>query len=248
MTNNFDEISYWEERLKKAKSSLKGVGHKGFSEYANSLMYKRTREVLNKILDDLAINLKNKSVLDAGAGIGAFIDEYQKRGAKVTAVDISDTATKILKKNYPKVITKISPLETLTFSPKKTFYIVHCFDVLYHITDSKMWVKSVKNLAKLSKKYVFIHSYAERWDNYLEPHHVEVDRKTTLKKVLKGEGFKLIATYPTHILFLKTPVHLVSRYFPDLFYSLDSILLNTLKVKGLETVHIEVFERVGVKN
>lgn len=241
MSNKFDEISYWENRLKKAGKSLKGVGHKGFSEYANSLMYRRTRETLNKVLDELDINLNNKKVLDAGSGIGVFIETYTSRGAKVTASDISKEALRIVKKNYPKVETKISSIDKLKF--KNKFYIVHCFDVLYHITDGEAWLNSVKNLSELSSKYIFIHSYVQRWDNYLEPKHVAVDRKNTIKKILNKEGFKLIKTYPTHIFYVKTPVHLVSRYLPKLFYDFDSFLLNTLKIKGIETLQIEVYRK-----
>lgn len=242
MKNNFDSNLYWQKRLKNAGKSLKGVGLRRFDEHGNFLMYKRVKEVLDKIFKNLDIPLKKKKVLDAGAGIGMFTDYYVQKGANVTAIDISSDALKILKKKYPTVKTMLTSIER--YSPKKeSFDIVHCFDVVYHITDDKCWEKAIKNLAKSSKKYILIHAYAERWDNFLESRHVKVKRKRSMETIFKEKGFERIAAFPTHILYIKTPLHILSSFFPNFFYSLDSFLLNKIKIKGIETQNITVFRK-----
>lgn len=243
MKNTFDYQRYWVDRLKRANESLVGVGHKRFGTNANNLMYKKTEEVLEKVVKRLGIDLKNATVLDAGAGIGMFCGFYQKKGAKVTAIDISKDGLDILKKKYPDVQTKVVQLESSSGLGKQQFDIVHCFDVLYHITDDRMWKKTVENFAQSSKKYIIVHDkYPYFGHSFFETGHVKVRKGEEMKKILKKYGFKETGSFPTHLFYVRPILHLLIGIVPEPFYYLDRTLLY-LKASFLQTSYIRVFKK-----
>ena len=59
----------------------------------------RNEEVIEKILNNSGIE-KGVSVLDVACGTGVLFPDYIKRGAAVTAVDISPEMVKIAKKKF----------------------------------------------------------------------------------------------------------------------------------------------------
>ncbi len=243
MTKKFDYQRYWVDRLKKANQSLVGVGHKRFGTKANNLMYKKSEEVLQQIVQGLGIVLKNASVLDAGAGIGMFCDFYLKKGAKVTAIDISKDGLAILKKKFPEVQTKVIQLESSSGLGRQKFDIVHCFDVLYHITDDRMWRKTVENFAESSKKYIIVHDkYPYFGHSFFETGHVKVRKREEMQKILKKYGFKETGNYPTHLFYVRPILHLLIGILPEPFYYLDKILLR-LRANFLQTSYIRVFKK-----
>ena len=247
MDKKFDYRSYWQERLRHTGESLRGVGHRSYGEFANKLMYKKTQMQLQRVLLEHNMSLKKKEVLDAGSGIGKYTEFYLKNGAKVTAVDISDHALKIIKKKFPYVDTIRRSLSDLKIGNKK-FDIVHCFDVLYHITDEKDWNKTVDNLGKLSKKYIIIHNINNYWFkkfNFLfERKHIKVkNRNYLIEEKLGKQGFKKIGYYPTHILYVRPMLHALVKIMPFVFYSIDNFLISSLKVKGWESTGITIYEK-----
>src|SRR5581483_1561763 len=222
-SQSFDYRSYWKKRLKKAKNNLAGVGHKRFGDRANRLMYQRVNDVLMHVLKERKIPVKNKQILDAGAGIGMFVGIYKDLGAKITALDISPDALQILKKRYPSVKTITSGLEDLNKRVKRSsFDIVHCFDVLYHITADNQWEKAVRNLAFASKEYIIVHVISEQWHNSFHAVHVRALRNTRLRELLGEYGFIEEASYPTHVFYTKMPFYFIARYFPQFFYNMDA--------------------------
>lgn len=209
-------------------------------------MYEKVEDQLEKAIKSLHISLKGKKVLDARAGIGLFTNFYQKRGATITAVDVSKEALAILKKKYPRVETEVSSLEDFKRLKKKKSYVVHCFDVLYHITDDDSWEKAVENLARASEKYIFIHIIADRWDNFLERRHVRTKRRISLEKKMELEGFKEIASYPTHYLYVKAPFYFFVNYMADFLKTTDDILTKIKLLKPFATTYIRIYKRKNV--
>src|SRR3989344_8752717 len=163
--NNKPFIRYWENRIANAGNNIRAVGHKGFTNEENEIIYKAKFNILNKIFEK--IKIKNKKVLDAGCGIGIFAKYYSDGGAKVYVTDASLTAIKLTKKNVPNLIRyNVSPLSKLVY--KDNFFdIVHCFDALYHITDEKTWELTLHEFSRILKKggYLVI---TEFWKNNSE--------------------------------------------------------------------------------
>lgn len=247
MNKKFNYKDYWKKRLRETGESLKGVGHKSYGEFANELMYKKTQIQLEKALRELKINVNGKTVLDAGAGIGIYTEFYLTRGAKVKAVDISEHALRIIRKKFPRVETKCCSLSD-TVDINEKFDIVHCFDVLYHITSEQDWKKAIDNLGKLSKEYIFIHNINTYWfgtSNFLfERKHIKVkNRNSVIEDKLGKLGFEKVGYYPTHILYVRPILHLLVKIIPYVFYSLDNFLISSLKLKGWESTGITIYKK-----
>lgn len=247
MSQKFNYKDYWEKRLRETGESLKGVGHKSYGEFANELMYRKTQMQLERALAEQKVPLKDRTVLDAGSGIGIYTEFYFDRGAKVTAVDISDHALGIIKRKFPKAETKQSSLSDIENIGKK-FDIVHCFDVLYHITNEKDWEKAIDNLGKLSKGYIIIHNINTYWFknfNFLfERKHIKVkNRNAVIEGKLEKLGFAKVGYYPTHILYVRPILHLLVKIMPYIFYSLDNFLISVLKLRGWESTGISIFKK-----
>lgn len=87
----------------------------------------------NKFLPLLG-DLKNKRVLDVGAGTGRLSLSMAKIGAQVTALDISEQMLKILKNKDKKITTIVGDAEALPF-PNNTFDIVTAAFLIVHLKD-----------------------------------------------------------------------------------------------------------------
>lgn len=252
MNKGFDYKSYWQSRLKNAGDSLRGVGHRRFSEYTNSLMYKKTEGELKRALEDLKINVKGKTVLDAGSGVGFYTKFYLDRGAKALAVDISKDALNILKKKYSKAEVKQVGLDNLEILEKKRFDLVHCFDVLYHIVDNDELDKAINNICSFSKRYIILHDAPTYWgkmvDFLFKRKHINIRRSISIADKIKQKGFVEIGRYPTNIIFARPPITLIVNMFPYFFFLFDKFLIRNLHVKGIETNCIRIFEKKDAKN
>lgn len=101
-------------------------------------------------LDSLGLDLKNKSVLEFGAGIGDHTYYYLIKGCNVTSTDAREelietisnrfsNATKVL--DVEKDIAKINNLE---------FHdIIHCYGLLYHISNPDSFLRTLKGKCNL---------------------------------------------------------------------------------------------------
>ena len=61
-------------------------------------------EMRNTLLDWLPKDLKGKTLLDAGCGTGMLAVEAAKRGAKVTAIDLSQTLVDLARERTPSIL------------------------------------------------------------------------------------------------------------------------------------------------
>jgi len=92
-------------------------------KYLNSF---EDKEML-KILGDL----KNKKVLDVGAGTGRLSVKLSEAGGSVTALDISEKMLEILHQKNKKIITVVGDAEDLPFSDDSFDIIVGAFLVVH---------------------------------------------------------------------------------------------------------------------
>lgn len=242
MKKAFDYKQFWIDRLKATKQNLTGVGHRRFSGKANRLMYVKAEEALSSIVGEHALSFKAKTVLDAGAGIGMFCSFYLRKGAKVTAIDISDDAIKILKKKYPSVDARVMNLEEAS-RLRKQFDIVHCFDVLYHVVDEDKWRKTVTNLAMLSKNFFVIHDkYPYFGYQLFERGHVRVRSPEAMRRLLATQGFEEKVSFPSHLLFVHPILNILVNHFPSMFYRLDKMMI-TKGFTFMQTNYVRIFVR-----
>lgn len=87
----------------------------------------------NKFLPLLG-DLKNKKVLDVGAGTGRLSLMLSKAGAQVTAVDVSEEMLKILQNKDKKIETVVGDAQSLPFEDD-TFDIITAAFLIVHLKD-----------------------------------------------------------------------------------------------------------------
>lgn len=143
---------------------------------------------------------KNSSakVLDAGCGFGNLLAELQnKYGFEVAGLEYSSFA---VKKAIPSVRKKIKKGTILNPPFKKnSFDAVICFDVIYYF-DYQETVEVVKNLADLSRNYIFFNSLYRHSKDASQKHNPDQLRKIVLSKkeyidLFSQNGAKLVGSF-----------------------------------------------------
>jgi SAM-dependent methyltransferase len=129
---------YWEERFS-AGVGLSTVGHMGLGSVYNSWLYRARFRALRTVLRRVHLDPGGASVLDVGAGSGAYLPFWTSRGARsVTATDFTSASLRALRLRYPRVELQewdiTAPSDPLG---DRSFDIVTAFDVLFHVTDDR---------------------------------------------------------------------------------------------------------------
>lgn len=231
----FDYKNYWEKRHAKDIGNIKTVGLQSFSEKANRASYLLIEQQYDKLLNKIDISLKNKNVLDAGAGIGMYIPFFIKQRANVTAIDVSNDAVNYIRLKFPKVNCLTVCLEDIDkyFKPNQ-FYFIHCFDVLYHIMDDTEWEKAIRNLALVSNKYIALHEQFSTKKPIICSKHIKWRGREKIINELAKNNFYEVASIPTTVV-RRLFTYKILNFFPNFYYKLDKFLLEkqfSVKVGG----------------
>jgi 2-polyprenyl-3-methyl-5-hydroxy-6-metoxy-1,4-benzoquinol methylase len=138
-----DPAGYWEERHAHYGERLEGVGRKGLGEEGNQRDYGVKTEHLHLALTELGIG--PVPFLDAGCGIGLFSQYLAEQGYTPTAVDFSPSAVETARQRLGQDAVVVSALDQ--YQAGRTFALVICIDVLFHLVDDDLWRATVTNLA-----------------------------------------------------------------------------------------------------
>ena len=143
---NRDNETYWIARHRKYRGSLLSVGKIGTSHAKNLASYaKKKRRLCDILRRRRLLNLRGKSFLDAGCGVGEMSEVAYALGAEVFGVDASPVAIRQTAARLGGVNFRVDSLQNFSFG--RTFDVVLCADVLYHVIDDLNWETAVRNLA-----------------------------------------------------------------------------------------------------
>ena len=138
-----DPAGYWEQRHARFGERLDGVGRKGLGEEGNSLDYETKWAHIRRALVDVGIT--PGPFLDAGCGIGWFSQHLQAEGYTPTGVDFSPSDVEIARRQLGDAAVEVGSLDT--YQSGRTFDLVICIDVLFHLVDDQIWQATVTNLS-----------------------------------------------------------------------------------------------------
>ncbi|MCB9294327.1 MAG: methyltransferase domain-containing protein [Lewinellaceae bacterium] len=188
---------YWEKRLSR-NFNLRGVGHQAFGQFYNYWLYKRKEVVLSQVLR--RENLHDKIVLDVGTGTGFFIDWYLSREARISGIDISQTAVSKLRKKYPKVHFEHNDFSSPTYWPGKLYDVINAWDVIYHQVDEEAFIRFLVNVSNgLKEGGLFICNDLFNSPSAFSPApHVRFRPLGMYEQILSSKGFHVKKIFPLY--------------------------------------------------
>lgn len=238
----FDEKDYWRRRHDDHDGALKAVGIDTVTERANQLAYQLLADQYSRLLDRLALPA-GTTVLDAGAGVGAFTRMLHSRGFDVTALDISQTALDGIDLRIVKVCSPIAAADL----PDRSFDYVHSFDVVYHVMDDAEWAASLEALCRWSSRYVVLHERFLRLPQMVPSKIMKMRPRRQTLGILERNGFRQVDEMPTYFLSKQLLTYRVADKMPDAFHRVDSWALgqhaDAAWVRSIASHRIKVFER-----
>lgn len=148
----------------------------------------------NQVLP-LLDNLTGKKILDAGAGTGRLAVELARRGAFVTALDISGEMLKILAKKSKYIELSVGDVELMPFGKEIFDWVVSAF-VVAHLKDPMRFFDEVYRVLKDGGKFLVTNI------NQKEPPEVETEngpikiesyyhRPEKIREILESLAFRI---------------------------------------------------------
>ena len=222
--SSFDNRQYWEHRLGEHFSPA-GVGYLRLGRRFNEWMYRVRGGVFDRVVAELELRQQSavdrqqaappspsdparpwagRSVLDVGSGTGFYVDRWQRLGARVTGLDLTEVAVARLTRAYPDarfVRGDIGgALETLPFAAD-SFDAVSAFDVLFHIVDDAQYARAFQNIAVMLRPGGWF-----LWsDNFLRHGAVRVRHQASRPlagsvRLVEAAGFEVVRRVPMFVL------------------------------------------------
>jgi cyclopropane fatty-acyl-phospholipid synthase-like methyltransferase len=133
-----------------------------------------------KHLDTLALDLHNKTVIEFGAGIGDHTYYYLLKNCRVISTDARiELVNHIAKRfgNETMLINIETDIDKIKNLPK--FDILHCYGILYHISNPEEFLRSLKGKGSLLLLETCVSSDYNIDSNYL----VDEDNNNTTQAV-----------------------------------------------------------------
>lgn len=96
-------------------------------------------------LASLRIPVANLTVLEVGAGIGDHSHYYLDRGCDLTITEARKDNLKYLKQRYPGIDIRYLDMETPGELYNETFDVVHCYGLLYHLSNPERALEFLSN-------------------------------------------------------------------------------------------------------
>lgn len=192
------------------------------------------------------IKPKPKTILDVGSGTGRILKYLlQSQPNKIYALDQSKVMLGVLAKNYQKQI-KSKTIEILNTNSEKiplkskTLNLVTSFHLFKHLTKPVVTLNEMNRVLKSHGFLVLDFLNTESVVKFNLDTCVSYNEKE-FRKILKKSGFKVIEIKYLHLFgetvykvsgnFLKTPIHLLDKFFSDIFRNSTKILVLAQKIK-----------------
>ncbi len=158
--------------------------------------------VRKKNLVRKASGMQTGSLLDIGAGTGAFAHTMQSAGWQVTALEPDETARQNALKNYG---LPLQLPETLFSLPGKSFDVITLWHVLEHVHDLHRYLDTFRTLLKPNgtlivavpnyTSYDAAH-YGECWAAYDVPRHLYHFSPQSMRQLLQQYSFAIADMKP----------------------------------------------------
>lgn len=147
----FDPSTYWEQRYS-GPLDLTRSGHADFPESYNRWLYRRKQAVLKRSLQRIGFSMRDKRLLEIGAGLGAYVDFWKRCGLRdFLGLELSQSATEFLRGRYPDFAFRQRDITQpgLKAECGGDFELAAALDVLYHVVDDALLEAALRNIAEV---------------------------------------------------------------------------------------------------
>ena len=201
-----------------------------------------------KIYEKIEKYVKNKNILEIGAG-GGYLYHYLKKSSKsYEAVELSNKQRNYLKNKF-----RIKTYPTIE-EVKKKFDVVIIVSVLEHVTDPIGFLKNLKLLLKKKGKIIIecpsindplikFYNVQEYKNFYYRPVHLNYFNRDHLIKIVKKSKLKLIKTFS--ILVYSLTNHLQWLYTKKKSDGSNSATNIKLPIEKTPKKLIKIFDRLN---
>jgi hypothetical protein len=158
-------------------------------------------------LNSLKLELDNKNVLELGAGIGDHTLFYLYRGCDVTPIEGRQELCDFIKNRFAIDAKKIDfESESQKLTEYKNYDVVHCYGLLYHLSNPAEFLKYACNTGK-----IFLLETCVSTDDSVDPINVVDENTIDATQAISGKGCR-----PTR----KWLFDELKKYYPFVYLSL----------------------------
>jgi len=208
-SKSFEPSRYWNSRLAEG-IRLAATGTRPFGEYYQRYLYRLKDAAFRKLLKPYQHRLKGARVLNVGCGWGYFEPLFKELGAaEVTGVDfVSETIAELsrTRHEYEYIYANITK-ELPDVLKGRTFDLVTCIDVIYHIVDDDDFYQALRNMCELCDPHegIFLWTDAPRRVNNSSHPHCRYHSFVDYQPVFERYGLQARAT--------RSMYHLYDKYW-----------------------------------
>ncbi|MEJ8569370.1 class I SAM-dependent DNA methyltransferase [Elongatibacter sediminis] len=142
---------FWNQRIGNDPDES-SIGCAGFGRNYNRWLYRVRARRFRAVVRELAVDIRQCTILDAGSGTGFYLDQWQQLGARrIHGLDFSEAALDYLQPRFPTITLHHQDLSGVTNLPQAGFDLVSAFDVLFHIVDDPCYDRAIANIAQALK-------------------------------------------------------------------------------------------------
>jgi len=204
VSTQFDPGKFWNARLTK-EPTLRGTGHRSFSLAYNDLLYAAQAEALADLLAKWQVEVRGKSVLDVGSGVGFFVSFFQSAGAAtLTGLDIAAASVDYLREHFPAYQFQVADIGSSDVPLARRYDIVSIISVLYHLVDDRRFERALTNLAQLTAPSGYLILNDCFVSTLVTPKHVRFRNYNHYATILQQNGLEILETSPIYYLMNRT--------------------------------------------
>lgn len=184
-----NERYYWNQSVEE-HDRFSSIGIQKYPEEINEFRKQGVFPLLDEILGGIEISPHSGSVLDVGCGTGVYTEFYERWGLDAVGVDLSKnavaTASEFGSNHYCTGSAPALPFRDSSFD------LVHCFSVLYHLTDDTDWETALRELARVTKRtgHLLLRIEWSESEGKIAPHYKRRSKQRYVD-VLSEEDFEL---------------------------------------------------------
>jgi len=234
---------YWNERIHDLELAQHPVGTKGFFHDLEEYRFDKLR-YLPGVVD--FSGYPGKHILEIGCGVGIDLVRFAQGGARVTGVDLSQTAIDLAKRNFAfhglEAELRVMDGERLEFTDD-SFDVVYAHGVLQYTADAQNMVEEAYRVLRMGGEFIVMVYNRRGWLNVMSKFfkvELEHEDAPVLKKYTINEFKKMLSSFSS--------VKIVPERFPVrslLHKGMKGFLFNTFFVGIFNTIPRPLVRRAG---